>query len=196
MCSPVKIRFLYILHPLEGAALLTGVRRLSLRVSSHGLHLGICYAGDTLLHEAVSMSSRVGLTKPNDHIVVVQMISDSLVVKVCALLSCCAAIYHHDQHKSAPAFVMSCKRWHVWRCLGHNCSASAWQLDAKRRVMLPACVELDVCADSVFIVQILSVDELGEGIKPIRPQSLVDMMKVGIRKEASCHPCLVIMQGL
>ena len=32
------------------------------------------------------MSSRVGLTKPNDHIVVVQMISDSLVVKVCTLL--------------------------------------------------------------------------------------------------------------
>lgn len=27
------------------------------------------------------MSSRVGLVKPNDHIVVVQMISDSLVVK-------------------------------------------------------------------------------------------------------------------
>ena len=39
-------------------------------------------AGDTLLHEAVAMSSRVGLVKPNDHIVVVQMISDSLVVKV------------------------------------------------------------------------------------------------------------------
>ena len=38
-------------------------------------------AGDTLLHEAVNMSSRVGLVKPNDHIVVVQMISDSLVVK-------------------------------------------------------------------------------------------------------------------
>ncbi len=29
-------------------------------------------------------------------------------------------------------------------------------------------------------VQILSVDEMGEGIKPIRPQSLVDMMKVGL----------------
>ena len=28
------------------------------------------------------MSSKVGLVKPNDHIVVVQMISDSLVVKV------------------------------------------------------------------------------------------------------------------
>lgn len=27
-------------------------------------------------------------------------------------------------------------------------------------------------------MQILSVDEMGEGIKPIRPQSLVDMMKV------------------
>lgn len=27
------------------------------------------------------MSSRVGLVKPNDHVVVVQMISDSLVVK-------------------------------------------------------------------------------------------------------------------
>ena len=38
-------------------------------------------AGDMLLHEAVNMSSRVGLVKPNDHIVVVQMISDSLVVK-------------------------------------------------------------------------------------------------------------------
>jgi len=30
----------------------------------------------------------------------------------------------------------------------------------------------------VASVQILSVDEMGEGIKPIRPQSLVDMMKV------------------
>jgi hypothetical protein len=29
------------------------------------------------------MSLRVGLVKPNDHIVVVQMISDALVVKVC-----------------------------------------------------------------------------------------------------------------
>lgn len=45
------------------------------------LTLSTC-AGDTLLHEAVSMSSKVGLVKPNDHIVVVQMISDSLVVKV------------------------------------------------------------------------------------------------------------------
>lgn len=27
-------------------------------------------------------------------------------------------------------------------------------------------------------LQILSVDEMGEGIKPIRPQSLVDMMRV------------------
>ena len=58
----------------------------SLRVPPHRLQLGIRCAGDTLLHEAVSMSSRVGLTKPNDHIVVVQMISDSLVVKVCTLL--------------------------------------------------------------------------------------------------------------
>ena len=33
-------------------------------------------------------------------------------------------------------------------------------------------------------MQILSVDEMGEGIKPIRPQSLVDMMKVGL------HHCL------
>ncbi len=29
------------------------------------------------------MSLRVGLVQPNDHIVVVQMISDALVVKVC-----------------------------------------------------------------------------------------------------------------
>ena len=45
--------------------------------------------------------------------------------------------------------------------------------------MPPAWVE-GVCAESVSVVQILSVDELGEGIKPIRPQSLVDMMKVGM----------------
>ena len=47
--------------------------------------------GDTLLHEAVNMSSKVGLVKPNDHIVVVQMISDSLVVKArpCPVLSLC-----------------------------------------------------------------------------------------------------------
>ncbi|KAK9905554.1 hypothetical protein WJX75_002050 [Coccomyxa subellipsoidea] len=62
-------------------------------------------SGETLLHEAVQMSLRVGLVKPNDHIVVVQMISDALVVKI------------------------------------------------------------------------LSVDELGGGIKAIRPQSLLDMMK-------------------
>ncbi len=34
------------------------------------------------------MSSKVGLVKPNDHIVVVQMISDSLVVKVNLLSQC------------------------------------------------------------------------------------------------------------
>lgn len=44
-------------------------------------------AGETLLHEAVQMSLRVGLVKPNDHIVVVQMISDALVVKVCIRIS-------------------------------------------------------------------------------------------------------------
>lgn len=33
------------------------------------------------------MSLRVGLVKPNDHIVVVQMISDALVVKVCIRIS-------------------------------------------------------------------------------------------------------------
>ncbi len=35
------------------------------------------------------MSSKVGLVKPNDHIVVVQMISDSLVVKASFCLSAC-----------------------------------------------------------------------------------------------------------
>ncbi|EIE23527.1 pyruvate kinase [Coccomyxa subellipsoidea C-169] len=63
-------------------------------------------SGETLLHEAVQMSLRVGLVNPNDHIVVVQMISDA------------------------------------------------------------------------FVVKILSVDELGGGIKAIRPKSLMDMMKV------------------
>ncbi|CAL8472137.1 g11679 [Coccomyxa elongata] len=62
-------------------------------------------SGETLLNEAVQMSLRVGLVQPNDHIVVVQMISDALVVKI------------------------------------------------------------------------LSVDEVGGGIKAIRPQSIMDMMK-------------------
>ena len=35
-------------------------------------------------------------------------------------------------------------------------------------------------------LQILSVDEMGEGIKPIRPQSLVDMMRVST-------PCLFLL---
>lgn len=48
-------------------------------------------AGDTLLHEAVNMSSKVGLVKPNDHIVVVQMISDSLVVKVTPCPNTCSS---------------------------------------------------------------------------------------------------------
>lgn len=39
-------------------------------------------SGETLLQEAVMMSSKVGLVKPNDHIVVVQMIHDALIVKV------------------------------------------------------------------------------------------------------------------
>lgn len=48
-----------------------------------GLPFVFVYAGETLLNEAVQMSLRVGLVQPNDHIVVVQMISDALVVKVC-----------------------------------------------------------------------------------------------------------------
>ena len=58
-----------------------------------------CCAGDTLLHEAVNMSSRVGLVKPNDHIVVVQMISDSLVVKAslrCSTPLLCTALLEHS----------------------------------------------------------------------------------------------------
>ena len=39
-------------------------------------------AGDSLLQDAVQMSLSVGLVRPNDHIVVVQMISESFVVKV------------------------------------------------------------------------------------------------------------------
>ena len=39
-------------------------------------------AGETLLEDAVQMSLQVGLVRRNDHIVVVQMISDSFVVKV------------------------------------------------------------------------------------------------------------------
>ncbi len=38
--------------------------------------------GETLLQEAVKMSSNVGLVQPNDHIVVVQMIHEAFVVKV------------------------------------------------------------------------------------------------------------------
>jgi hypothetical protein len=39
-------------------------------------------AGETLLLDAVQMSLSVGLVQPNDHIVVVQMISDAYIVKV------------------------------------------------------------------------------------------------------------------
>ena len=34
---------------------------------------------------------------------------------------------------------------------------------------------------NAFVVKILSVDEVGEGIKPIRPPSLMDMIKVSYR---------------
>lgn len=58
-------------------------------------------AGETLLHEAVAMSLKVGLVKPNDHIVVVQMISEAFVVKVrpalCALLARLAPV-HDGRH--------------------------------------------------------------------------------------------------
>ena len=43
---------------------------------------GMCWrAGDVLLQDAVQMSLSVGLVQPNDHIVVVQMISEAFVVK-------------------------------------------------------------------------------------------------------------------
>jgi hypothetical protein len=38
-----------------------------------------------LLQDAVQMSLSVGLVQPNDHIVVVQMISEAFVVKVRSL---------------------------------------------------------------------------------------------------------------
>ena len=41
-------------------------------------------------------------------------------------------------------------------------------------------------------VQILSVDEMGEGIKPIRPQSLVDMMKVPLPIPVLCVPPVLL----
>ena len=34
---------------------------------------------------------------------------------------------------------------------------------------------------NAFVVKILSVDEVGEGIKPIRPPSLMDMIKVSYK---------------
>ena len=39
------------------------------------------HAGDVLLQDAVQMSLSVGLVQSNDHIVVVQMISEAFVVK-------------------------------------------------------------------------------------------------------------------
>lgn len=42
----------------------------------------VCLTGETLLEEAVLMSARVGLVKACDHIVCVQQIKDSFVVKI------------------------------------------------------------------------------------------------------------------
>lgn len=39
-------------------------------------------AGETLLEEVVLMSSKVGLVKPNDHIVCVQRMGESYVIKI------------------------------------------------------------------------------------------------------------------
>lgn len=38
--------------------------------------------GETLLEEAVTMTTRWGLVKPNDHIVCIQQIHDSFVIKI------------------------------------------------------------------------------------------------------------------
>ncbi len=63
-------------------------------------------AGETLLHEAVQMSLRVGLVNPNDHIVVVQMISDAFVVKVGAPQpSPLSTVSHVTKHANFPFLV-------------------------------------------------------------------------------------------
>ena len=49
-------------------------------------------AGETLLLDAVQMSLSVGLVQPNDHIVVVQMISDAYIVKVGRCHTTCGAL--------------------------------------------------------------------------------------------------------
>ena len=39
-------------------------------------------AGETLLEEAVELASSAGLVRPHDHVVVVQMVANSFVVKI------------------------------------------------------------------------------------------------------------------
>ena len=41
-----------------------------------------CIAGETLLEEVVLMSANVGLVKPRDHIVCVQRMGESFVIKI------------------------------------------------------------------------------------------------------------------
>lgn len=44
--------------------------------------LAVAMTGETLLEEAVELASAAGLVRPHDHIVVVQMVANSFVVKI------------------------------------------------------------------------------------------------------------------
>ena len=100
--EPCLLTSILCLQGNEAAGLLSAMRGAWKHISiwihfssemalAHAVSISTYCAGDTLLHEAVNMSSRVGLVKPNDHVVVVQMISDSLVVKArLPLMTSCA----------------------------------------------------------------------------------------------------------
>ena len=115
------------------------------------------------------MSLSVGLVQPNDHIVVVQMISDAFVVKVGPL---------HSNVARNPSIATCCRLFLLSRpnvLSGIKTSAVGWHCRHASFQGKKTC-----CA-----AQILSVDEVGSGIKAIRPKSLMDMMKV---QSASCLP--------
>ena len=42
----------------------------------------VCSAGETLLADAIHMTAKWGLVQPNDHVVVIQMLHDSLTIKI------------------------------------------------------------------------------------------------------------------
>lgn len=62
------------------------------------LTLTVWLLGETLLAEAVAMCSKTGMVRPSDHIVVVQKVHDSFMIKVCTDdCFCCDSLWTYAQ---------------------------------------------------------------------------------------------------